>query len=677
MVKYVLKTRAPRRHAFDLTQELNPEQRAVVEAPAGKILVLAGAGTGKTRTLTYRVARLVAGGCPPERILLCTFTNRAAREMTSRVEELLGIDMQKSSAGTFHHIGIQILRRNAEAIGRSPDFGILDPEDARTLLGSVITELGLQVLSAKRFPNPKVLSNLISLSRGTQTPLRKVVEMHRLQMLDQVPTMAAVAQRFAERKRQMNLCDFDDLLWEWHQLLSHPQHRAVGDHLRSQYDHVLVDEYQDINALQGSLCDAMARDHKSLCCVGDDAQSIYSFRGADFAQIIAFRTRHPDAQILQLTTNYRSTPQILELANRSIAMNKQQYRKTLRANKQAGEMPVVLPLRDVFQQAEFVAQRVLELHYEQNLPLRRIAVLYRNHAHSLELQVELTRRQIPFSVRSGLRFFEQAHIKDVVSYLRARHNHQDALAWVRLLRLWPGIGAQTAERVADVMAGIGDQPTVSPRPSSADLLRIQAKLVRGRGKQALERLATLWEVLEDPAKANPGELIRQVVAGHYSAYAERNFPNADTRKDDLTHLAGFAERFPDACTFLSELSLLQGLTAESVSAAERPDDKLILSTIHQAKGLEWPITFVLWLADGRFPMRQSLKKPTDLEEERRLFYVACTRAADELYLCYPVIEETRDGPSHLLRPSRFLKEIDVAPAVFERWEIDEQPEQTA
>ncbi|MGB1015686.1 MAG: 3'-5' exonuclease, partial [Nannocystaceae bacterium] len=269
-------------------------------------------------------------------------------------------------------------------------------------------------------------------------------------------------------------------------------------------------------------------------------------------------------------------------------------------------------------------------------------------------------------------------IKDVVSYLRARHNHQDALAWVRLLRLWPGVGAQTAERVAHVMAGLdAKSPVLDARPASAVLLREQAKLARGRGKTALERLASLWELLEDPEQANPGDMIRRVVSEHYSAYAERNFPNATTRKDDLTHLAGYAERFPDACAFLSELSLLQGLTAENVSGAEHPDDKLVLSTIHQAKGLEWPITFVLWLADGRFPMRQSLKKPDDIEEERRLFYVACTRAADELYLCYPVIEETRDGPSHLLRPSRFLKEVDAAPAVFERWEIDEQPEQAS
>jgi DNA helicase-2/ATP-dependent DNA helicase PcrA len=329
--------------------------------------------------------------------------------------------------------------------------------------------------------------------------------------------------------------------------------------------------------------------------------------------------------------------------------------------------PAVIPLRDVYQQAEFVAQRVLELHHEQDLPLRKIAVLYRNHSHSLELQVELTRRQIPFSVRSGLRFFEQAHIKDVVAFLRARQNPQDALAWVRLLRLWPGIGAQTAEKLAQALA---DAP---PGLRSVQILQHHEASARGRSKGALSRLVELWTALDDPAKASPGALIRQIVADHYSEYADRAFPNAAARKEDLEQLAAYAERYPEVDEFLSELSLIQGLSAENVLAAGDPDDMLVLSTIHQAKGLEWPVAFVLWLSDGRFPMAQSLRLPRDEEEERRLFYVATTRAADELYLCYAMLEEARDGPSHLLRPSRFLIELDRAPPVFERWQIEESP----
>jgi len=666
-MKYVLKPTAPRRQSVDLTRDLNAQQLAVVEAPPGEILVLAGAGTGKTRTLTYRVARLVAAGTPPERILLVTFTNRAAREMTERVEELLGIDMRRAASGTFHHIGNRILRRHGQALGLSPAFGILDPEDARDLLSTVIAELGIETLSARRFPTAKVLAGLISLAQGTRRPLLDVVQEHALRLLDQVPLMEQVARGFAERKRAMNLCDFDDLLTHWLALLEDPSHRAIADELRASYDHVLVDEYQDINALQGALCDQMALGHRSLLAVGDDAQSIYSFRGADFTQISHFQVRHPGATILKLTVNYRSTPEILALANRSIAHNRDQHPKELQAVKKPGPKPAVIPLRDVYQQAELVAQRVLELHHEQNLPLRQMVVLYRNHSHSLELQVELTRRQIPFSVRSGLRFFEQAHIKDVVAYLRARQNHQDALAWVRLLRLWPGIGAQTAEKLAQALAA------APPGVRSGQVLEQQAGIARGRTRPALDRLVELWKILEDPSQPSPGALIRRVVLGHYADYADRSFANAAARKEDLEQLAAYADRYPDVDDFLSELSLLQGLSAENVIAAGEPDDMLVLSTIHQAKGLEWPIAFVLWLSEGRFPMAQSLRLPRDEEEERRLFYVATTRAADELYLCYPMIEESKDGPSHILRPSRFLVEIDRSPPVFERWQIEEAP----
>ena len=667
MMKYVLKPTAPRRQAVDLTRDLNAQQLAVVEAPPGELLVLAGAGTGKTRTLTYRVARLVAAGTPPDRILLLTFTNRAAREMTARVEELLGIDMRRASSGTFHHLGNRVLRRHGEALGLTPGFGILDPEDARDLLAAVIADLGIERLSARRFPTAKVLAGLISLAYGTRRSIVDVVQEHALRLLDQAPLIEQVAQGFAARKRALNVCDFDDLLVHWLALLEDPAHRAIADQLRASYDHVLVDEYQDINALQGALCDQMAAGHRSLVAVGDDAQSIYSFRGADFTQISHFQVRHPAATILKLTVNYRSTPEILALANRSIAHNRDQHPKELQAVKKPGPRPAVIPLRDVYQQAELVAQRVLELHHEQSLPLAKMAVLYRNHSHSLELQVELTRRQIPFAVRSGLRFFEQAHIKDVVAYLRARQNPQDALAWVRLLRLWPGIGAQTAEKLAQALAA------APPGVRSGQVLEHQAAQARGRARPALDRLVELWKLLEDPGAAGPGALIRGVVLAHYADYADRSFANAAARKEDLEQLAAYADRYPDVDEFLSELSLIQGLSAENVIAAGEPDDMLVLSTIHQAKGLEWPVAFVLWLSEGRFPMAQSLRLPKDEEEERRLFYVAVTRAADELYLCYPMIEETRDGPSHILRPSRFLAELDRAPPVFERWQIEEAP----
>jgi DNA helicase-2/ATP-dependent DNA helicase PcrA len=664
-VKYVLKTSTPARRNFDLDRDLNPQQRAVVDAPPGRLLVLAGAGTGKTRALTYRVARLVERGCPPERVLLCTFTNRAAREMVARVEELIAVDMRRCAAGTFHHVGNRILRHHGEAIGISPDFGILDPEDARILLATVIAEQGLAKLTAKRFPQAKLLHSLIGLATGMQRPLDELVEARAPRLLEQLATMRVVATAFAERKRALNLCDFDDLLAHWQRLLVDPRTRDVAERITNTFDHVLVDEYQDINALQGEICDLMAVGHGSLTCVGDDAQSIYSFRGADFGKIHGFVERHADARILELTVNYRSTPQILDLANRSIAHNARQHAKELRSVRRAGVVPVVVALRDVFQQAEFVAQRVLEIHHEQNLALRRMAVLYRNHSHSLELQVELTRRQIPYRVRSGVRFFEQAHIKDVVAYLRARENPRDALAWMRLLRLWPGVGAQTAEILAGALTSASVPPTA--------VLRERAASARGRARSALVQLAELFAALSDPVSADPTSTIRTVVERHYADYAERTFTNAPARKDDLEHLAAFAGRYPDAREFLAEFALFEGISAETLMAADRPDDHLTLSTIHQAKGLEWPVCLVLGLAEGKFPMPQSVRNPWDLEEERRLFYVACTRAADELYLCFPTVEDGREGPTRLLRPSRFLSELDSAPPVFDRWQIEEQP----
>ncbi len=674
-MKYTLQTRAPNKALFDLDKDLNTQQRTVVEAKPGRLLVLAGAGTGKTRTLTYRVAQLVARGCPPERIMLVTFTNRAAREMVERVEGLLGMDMRKSAAGTFHHVGNRILRQHGPAIGLGADFGILDPEDARDVINGVISELGLPVLTARRFPNAKVLSSVISMAAGMQVSISDVLERRYPRFSQQAPQIERIGTRYQQRKRKLNVCDFDDLLLLWLRILRDPSTQTIADELRDAYDHLLVDEYQDINALQGMLVDSMAARHGSLTCVGDDAQSIYSFRGADFSQIHDFKIRHSNAEILPLTINYRSTPEILELTNRSIAFNHEQHPKELSAVRECGPKPAVIPLRDVYQQAEFIAQRILELHHEQSLPLRRMAVLYRNHAHSLELQVELTRRQIPYFVRSGTRFFEQAHIKDVVAYLRARENPRDALAWVRLLRLWPGIGSQTAERVAAILSGENasdGQPPLGIHETS-DILRAQAKDGRGRGKAALERLATLWETLANPGNLSPGASIRLIVTEHYETYLDRSFANAEARKEDLQNLAKFAESYPGASEFLSDLALIQGMSAENIVSSDEPDDKLVLSTIHQAKGLEWPIVFTLWLAEGRFPMGQSLRRVHDLEEERRLFYVASTRAADELYLCYPTIEEGKDGPNRLLRPSRFLSEIDTSPPVFDRWEIEEEP----
>ncbi|MEE9383551.1 MAG: ATP-dependent helicase [Nannocystaceae bacterium] len=663
---------SPRPNAtLHLAHDLNEEQRAVVEADPQPLLVLAGAGTGKTRTLTYRVARLVARGCPPPRLMLMTFTNRASREMIMRVQRILAVDMRQCAAGTFHHVGNRLLRQYADTIGISSDFGILDPEDCRDLLSGLIAERGLHKLSTRRFPSAKALHAIVSLSAGTRIAVEEVLRRSYPRFVEQTATIVQLAEAYAARKMRINVCDFDDLLVLWLRLLQHGRRPQVQE-LLGRFDHILVDEYQDTNALQGAIADAMASHSRSLTCVGDDAQSIYDFRGADVGQMLGFKQRHPDARLMTLTLSYRSIPEVLALSNRSIAHNKEQHQKSLRPVRAPGPRPALLALRDVFQQAEFVAQRVIELHHERGIGLGDVAVLYRNHSHSLELQVELTRRKIPFVIRSGTRFFEQAHVKDVIAFLRARANPHDELAWNRLLRLWPGMGMQTAQRLAEQLSKNSNAPSA---PSAFEwATREGTTMVR----DSMQRLTTLWSALDGmgetgPAQTGPSEQIRTIVEHHYGAYADHNFTDAPRRREDLKNLASFATRYARDIDLLRELALMEGIVVDQDESNQEPGEKLVLSTIHQAKGLQWRHCFVLWLARGKFPAMHTLRSARSMEEERRLFYVAVTRAADELYLCYPTLDEGHATPLRLMTPSPFVTELDHDPPVMDQWEIEETP----
>src|SRR5512140_5340 len=441
--RYQLKTATAPERALNYEGLLNDQQIAVVEAGEGPILVIAGAGSGKTRTLTWRVARLLADGVQPEAILLLTFTNKAAREMLRRVEEVCRVDTRRIEGGTFHHVAHQVLREHAEHLGYQRGYSILDREDSRDVMAAAIADCGLAV-GARRFPKADVLIDLVSMAVNTQTPLADVVADRRSQFAPLTDDVLRVARRYAERKHAMNAMDFDDLLMNWKVLLA--EHEPVRRALAGRYRHVLVDEYQDTNRLQGDVVDLLAAEQRNLCVVGDDAQSIYSFRGAHFANILEFKQRYPDARRFDLTVNYRSTPQILSLANASIAANVRQFEKELTSVRPDGTLPAVVPCREVQQQAAFVAQRVLELR-DEGIPLPEIAVLYRAHHHSMEIQFELARRGIPFVVRSGVRFLEQQHIKDVLSYLRFARNPGDELALKRALRLAPGVGTATADAV--------------------------------------------------------------------------------------------------------------------------------------------------------------------------------------------------------------------------------------
>lgn len=632
----------------DYDKELNEEQKEVVFSPGGPALVIAGAGSGKTRTITYRVAWLLENRVPPETILLATFTNKAAREMLHRVEYLLGVDTRKLWGGTFHHIGNLILRQEAQKVGYHPNYTILDREDQKDVLALCVEELGVDI-QRKRFPKVDVLLNLITLSRNTLRSIEDLLAEYYPHFQEWAGHIAHLFVLYQERKRSLNVMDYDDLLvYVWELFRDDPNiRRKYGDMFR----HILVDEYQDTNLIQAEIVDFLAEAHHNLLVVGDDAQSIYSFRGANFANIIDFPKRYPDCLIYRLETNYRSTEAILNLANQVIAHNVRQFPKVLRPVREKGEKPVVVALRNVSEQAGFVASTILRLR-ESGYRLNDMAVLYRAHYQSMEIQLELTRRGIPFVIRSGLRFFEQAHIKDVVAYLRIVVNPFDELAWKRVLKLYPGIGKTTAEKIWQILQQ-------SPDPLGT-LQGEEAKaLIPSSASEGFRSLVELLLKLEELEFA-PASAIQAILEGGYETYLQSHYPNYRDRIQDLEELARFASRYNLIETLLSELALLGELEGETIVEGGVPDEKLTLSTVHQAKGLEWACVFVVFLCDGGFPSSQNLDNTEDLEEERRLFYVACTRAKDYLFLTYPLFVEGYTGRAVLRKPSRFLRELDTS-----------------
>jgi DNA helicase-2/ATP-dependent DNA helicase PcrA len=663
--RYVLGAthRAP---APDPHAGLNDDQRAAATARLGPVLCIAGAGAGKTRTLTHRAAHLMGLGLTPESVLLLTFTNKAARVMLDRVAELCQatVDPRRLPGGTFHHVAYGLLREFGSAVGLGQGFTLLDREDARTLMDTCLAELKLS--EGKRFPKAEVAVELCSAAVNTQTSLPQVITRRRPQLHPFADDLAKLARRFGQKKKAQRLVDFDDLLLYWKLLLTdHPEVRKT---LQRRFQAVLVDEYQDTNRLQGDIVDALAREHRNVTVVGDDAQSIYSFRGADFTNIIEFPARYADAQLFKLTRNYRSVPPILALANQSIRINRRQFPKELTPERTGGVAPLLVPARDVLQQADFVAQRTLELSAE-GMSLSDIAILYRAHAHGLEVQLELARRGIPFRVRSGVRFSETAHVKDVVAYLRLVHNPLDELAFVRAVRLVPGVGPSTAQ-------SLWEQVSVSGAAGFFDRLVEPAaqKLCPPRAREGFGKFAAALQSLVALA-GKPGEMIQAVMAGGYRDYLTLTYVDAaDSRAQDLEQLAAYAGQFDGLTAFLAEIALLNEFTAEETREGA-PAEKVVLSSIHQSKGLEFRAVFVVWLVDGRFPMSAATRDPDEEEEERRLFYVACTRAKDELYLVHPLVADPREGERSLLRPSRFLSELPSgAQAPYDRAVLEQEPQ---
>lgn len=655
---------------IDFRAELNDEQHAAVTAPAGHSLVIAGAGSGKTRTLTYRVAWLLDQGVEARRILLLTFTNKAAREMLGRVRELVPQETGELWGGTFHSVGNRILRRHAAEIDYTPGFSILDRDDQKSLLGRVIAGCDIDA-GRRRFPKAEVLASIFSLAENSGRDVDEVIDLRYPYLADWGGQIAMVRERYAARKRETNSMDFDDLLVRTVELLrGHPGLLAL---YQKRFRHILVDEYQDTNAVQSELVDLLAAGGADLMAVGDDAQSIYSWRGADMEHILGFPARYPDARVFRIETNYRSVPEILELSNAAIRPNRARFEKELRPARAGGAVkPALVAVEDPAAQAAFVAQRIQELR-EGGLPLEEVAVLYRAHFQSLEVQMELTARGIPFRITSGLRFFEQAHVKDVAAFLRFVTNRRDETSFRRIALLLPGIGEAAAERLWRAWLASGwDRREAPPPKFSVVLLEMP---VPKRSAKHWEQLAwTLDELAPGGAFARPAEMIFSVLEGVYDEVMRAAFDNYDNRRDDLEQLMAYGGQFDDIAEFLAQLALMSAVDGEPGGArAEAGDEAVTLSSIHQAKGLEWRAVFLVWLADGMFPIGRVLDTGDEaaLEEERRLFYVALTRAKDELYLSYPMVNPKSYSGDIIQRPSRFLATCPLE--LMEEWRVGSGP----
>ena len=637
--------------AFDPAQHLNAEQLRAVTAPDGPVLVIAAAGTGKTRTLTHRVAWLaLEKGIDPRRMLLLTFTNRAAREMLERAAHLIGGDVGGMWGGTFHHAANRMLRRHASRLGYGADYTILDEDDSTRLLKACIAELGLK---DTKFPKAEVLGSVFGLAANRGADVAETVHEHFEEHAVDMAGVLKVHALYEQRKRGLNAMDFDDLLVNGLKLLQ--EHPDVAALYQERMLHVLVDEYQDTNKLQCDFVDLIAAQHRNLLAVGDDFQSIYSWRGAEVQNILSFEQRHSGALVIKLEENYRSTPGILDVANQVIAGNPEQYQKVLRATRTAEVRPVLAKLTDGGHQARYVVEKVRRLLESGEVEPGQVAVLYRSHYHSMELQLELARARLDYVLMSGVRFFEQAHVKDACTLLRLAANPADSLAFARLMELLPKVGPKKAQTMWTALGAHLNLRDSAKRAQLAGLLPKEAQpLWQGIADRVFPPGEEDGRVLD-----RPDELVFRFTEAFYGDYAEDTFENAKQRLEDLEELMTFSAKYKNTAEFLSEMALLTNLDAEQNLHAATPAGAIRLTTVHQAKGLEWKAVFVLWLVDGMFPAARSLEEAANEAEERRLFYVAVTRAKDYLWLCVPRMRKGRDGGIMMCPPSRFIDEIDT------------------
>ncbi|MCR4278913.1 MAG: ATP-dependent helicase [bacterium] len=651
---------------IDYSKELNQEQLDVVLHGEGPSLVLAGAGSGKTRTLVYRVAYLIEHGIDPSRILLLTFTNKAASEMLTRVQELTGSDAKGIWSGTFHSVANRMLRMHLSAIG-APSFTILDQEDSRTLVKSVMKELKIDP-KARRFPSPNVVQGLLSYQRNTLSSIQEAIEMRAANFEDCSSDIEEIGRIYDRRKQDARCMDFDDLLRAWSDLLDSEQ----GKSITQRFQYLLVDEYQDTNALQASIVSRLGKAHSNVLVVGDDAQSIYAFRGADVKNILQFPKEWPDAKVFKLVTNYRSTQDILDVANTSLSHNTKQFKKDLLGVRDREVKPCIVPATTTRQEAQYIAEQILE-YRSKGVALQNMAVLFRSAAHSQALEFELMKRDIPYEVRGGFKFFARAHIKDILSYLRVIENVRDESAWLRILQMESGIGSQGATTIVRMITVYDELDRVL---NDENAVSVSSRSSMGWG--------ACRGVLRHVSQGNPrpSEMISRIIETGYSDTLEREYPDWKDRLQDLEALEQFSDSYDDLTSFLADISLYDSVTAVRERGAPPQDELLILSTIHQAKGLEWDTVFIIRANDDAFPSKYAVEEH-EIEEERRLFYVAVTRAKRRLFITYPLTGGF--DAMTFCRPSMFLEELPrhlfetmelrEAKSTLNRWQNEDRGEE--
>jgi DNA helicase-2/ATP-dependent DNA helicase PcrA len=622
----------------EILEKLNPAQREAVESIEGPVLVIAGAGSGKTRTLTTRLAYLVSLGIPAEKILLLTFTRKAAREMITRAEALVGNSCGKVQGGTFHSLCHYMLRQYGYLLGFSPNFTVLDRGDSEDLLNLLKNSLGFP--GAKRHaPKKETLASILSKIKNQGKTLEEIITTEYPNFVDLIPQIERLFKEYELYKREHQLMDYDDLLINWLTILK--EYPQVREEVGRRYNYIMVDEYQDTNFLQGEIVVYMASSHRNVMAVGDDSQSIYGFRGANYRNIFDFPKHFPEARIIKLEQNYRSTQPILDLANAVIERSKIKYTKVLFTEKKEGPKPILFRAKDDHAGSEFVADEILRLTNEEGVPLSQIAVLMRAAFHSYDLELELTKRGIPFVKYGGLKLLESAHIKDVVSILRILVNPYDFLSWNRVLLLLEGVGPRSAERIVNLL-------------KTSDLESAIFNIKRQFSQPELQKLLHLFQDLMGK-RLPPLETLSQVLSFYEPIFERTYFEDAHRRERDLESLIALSEKYETLEEFLTDL-VLEPIYSSEVEG-ERKEEILTLSTIHSAKGLEWNTVFILSVIEGRFPSSYSLLNPEELEEERRLFYVAVTRAKERLYLIAPLTIYVPGEGRTFAKLSRFLQEV--------------------